>query len=205
LSRRPSHDRSWTARAFCGKPAGPPLRRAAILPVLAGMLAGCQSQPAALPPPRPINQVTYSSPTGSPLDAPASAAPGVGPMSADQIVNSDATAVRLQDVEGVLLQFYALYRRMPNSLDEARPLADADAPADLFFSPVTHAPFAYTAAGLGSGKNPKRIILYESVPQPGGQRWCILMPPPSASHTGSVTMEVIALPDSVFRQFTPQR
>jgi hypothetical protein len=170
--------------------------------LLAGACAGCQSQPAA-PAALPVNQITYLSPTGQAVDAPMPAPPTAGQMSADQIVDSDPAAVRLQDIEGLLLEFYALNRRLPTSLEEARSLADADAPADLFVSPDTHTPFTYTAAGLGSASNSKRIILYESVSHAGGQRWCILMPPPAAASPGSASMEVISLPESVFGRYKP--
>lgn len=173
--------------------------------IIAFLTVGCETQPAP-PTPTPINQVTYGSPNGAqPIGGPIQPIPPLSNMSPDQVVNSGPTAMRLQDIEGVMLQFYALNRRLPNSLEELKPLEDPGTPADFFDSPTTHAPFTYSRIGLGQPNNSKRMILYESVPNRSGQRWCILMPPLTNDRSGAVSMEVVQLPEVVFRQFSAQR
>ena len=118
------------------------------------------------------------------------------------MVGSDPCAVQLQALEGVLLQYYALNHSLPGSLQELLPLADADQPLSLV-CPDTHQPYAYLPAGLSAANQPKRIIVYDSVPHANGVRWCILMPPLVRARPGSLSMEVVALPEAAFRQFYP--
>ena len=165
--------------------------RAPMLAVLVLVGIGCHN-----------HTTSYQNAGGAPLAGlpPASAA---GPrLTTDQVVGSDPCAVQLQNVEGVLLQYFALNHQLPPTLQDLIPLADADQPLSLV-CPETHQPYAYLPAGLSAANQAKRIIVYDAAPHRSGTRWCILMPPLTHAHPGSLSMEVVALPEAAFRQFYP--
>ena len=126
----------------------------------------------------------------------------VGPVSADDAVSADASAARLHDIEGPLLMYYALHHRLPDRLEEIRPLADAD--TDLQLVAPSGQPYLYAPNGLGAPGTSKRIIVADPAPSPRtGARQCILMPPPPTTLGAPLSMEVLPVPEAAFKQFTP--
>ena len=121
-------------------------------------------------------------------------------MSLDQAIGTDPCAERLRDIEGALLMYYALHKQMPPSLQELAPLADLDTPLN-FTSPVTGAPFGYNAAGMPAPGRSKRIIVYETVPEHVGKRWCIRMP--LTDPTAAQSAEVVEIPEADFGNYLP--
>ena len=121
-----------------------------------------------------------------------------GSMSIDDAVASDASASRLHEISGALLMYYALHHRLPQTLDELKPLADAG--TELSVTAPSGRPYLYAPRGLAAMAVEKRLIVADPAPSATGRRWCILMPPPGGP-AASVSMEVLALPEAAFRQF----
>jgi hypothetical protein len=123
------------------------------------------------------------------------------PMTPDEAVLSDPCAARLHDIEGALMLYYALNKRLPDNLDQLRSMADIDTPLD-FTCPVSHLPYVYAPLGLiGPGKV-KRIIVYDPTPAHNGNRWCILMAQQERADAPQA-VEVLSIPEAVFQTYLP--
>ena len=127
---------------------------------------------------------------------------GGGRISADDAVAGDASAARLHDIEGTLLMYYALYHRMPQRLEELKPLADAD--TDLQLVAPSGRPYLYVPDGLVAAGTSKRIIVADPAPSlRTASRQCILAPPLPMSPRASLSMEVLAVPEAAFKRYVP--
>ncbi len=145
----------------------------------------CACQPSGVP------QKLKSS--GAPL-------PTDRPATADEVVASDPCSSRLHDIEGALLMYYAVNKRMPLVLEEIKPYADAGTQLVLT-CPVSNLPYAYSAEGLLAAGTERRMIVWDSTPAHHGLRWCIVMPRPAQ---GSVLVpEVIPITEKAFEAFMP--
>lgn len=125
--------------------------------------------------------------------------PADGSMSLDQALDSDPCAVRMDNIEAALLTYYALYKKMPPNLEAIAPMADVDQPL-YFTSPITGAPFGYSKNGLVAPGRSKRIIVYETVPEHPGHRWCIRMQM-TAKPTDAQSTEVVKLSEKDFEHY----
>jgi hypothetical protein len=120
--------------------------------------------------------------------------------SADEVVGSDECSNRMHNIEGALLMYYATNHRLPISLEEIKPFADAG--TELKFTcPISNQPYVYSQAGLFASGYDKRIIVWDPAPSHHGNRWCIVMP--QAQATGALVPEVVQMPEKAFQAFVP--
>lgn len=152
--------------------------------LLLAMLPACQNKSAA---PRASNRPMV------PLSSD-------GSISADQAIAADPCAARLHDIEGAMLLYYAIYKKLPEKLTDLAPLADFDAPL-VFTCPASGLPYGYDPQGLRSPGKSKQILVYDPTPVHDGRRWCIFTSP--AGPGASRSMEVLAVTDPFFRGYQP--
>ena len=179
--------RHWSSAAFCTL-------------VIGISTPGCVTTTTRSLPTVP-SQPTASASRADVTQATASADAGGGPVSADDAVASDASAARLHDIEGTLLMYCALHKRMPPRLEDLLPLADAD--TDLQVTAPSGRPYLYVPQGLVATGATQRIVVADPAPSPRGSRWCILVPPMPPGARGPLSMEVVAVPEAAFKQYTP--
>jgi hypothetical protein len=113
-------------------------------------------------------------------------------------VETEACAQRLHAIAGAMLLHYAIYRRLPDSLDGLRGLADVDQELN-FTCPVSGQPYAYNPAGLEYQGREERLIVYDALPAHGGTRWGILASPPHGTRPAATW--AVQLPEGVFRLY----
>lgn len=142
---------------------------ASILILAAAMFGGCQAKPQA----KPIVQ--------QPTEADESAA------ALDQA--TDPCALRLQDIIGQLLAYYALYHQMPAKLEDLKPLADAGMDT-TYACPESKEPYVYLGEGVEANGLRDRLMVYDKSAVHHGVRWAITMKPPVA---GQIQMFVIPM------------
>lgn len=122
-------------------------------------------------------------------------------LTPEEAVNSDPCAIRLHDIAGDLLLYYAVNKRLPERLEDLHSLG-ADETESNFTCPLTHQPYVYVPSGLIGPGESKRIIVYDALPAHNGKRWCILMPihdKPGAAQS----VEVLAVPEATFDTYLP--
>ena len=111
------------------------------------------------------------------------------------ISNTDACAMRMQDICGDLLLYYAENHHMPEQLDELANVPDiGEVPP--FVCPVSHQPYIYDRAGIMLPEQQSRVVLYDATPAHSGMRWGITVSDPQAGKP--VIMKVIALREAYF-------
>lgn len=152
--------------------------RTAVVALLAALLlAGCQTAK-----PKQIGQISTSV-------VPA------GTASTAVIPNTDPSAMKLHDIEGALLMYYALNKRLPDRFEQLQPLADVDTPLDLT-CPGSDKPYVYTADGIKLQDREARIVVYEPAPLHSGYRLTIVINEPTPLKP--LVAEVVAMPESFF-------
>jgi hypothetical protein len=169
------------------------LRKRCLLVILAAAaIAGCQQQP----PPAPVQQGPRSYDFSQ---APQPLSPTAQTLTPDDIVATDPTASRLQDIGGYVLLYFRENNYMPASLDDLRTLPGGE---DLHFSSATTGQaFGYYAKGLWPPQSGEKcIIVYDST-LTNGKRWCLFMTLPRAGEALSV--EVNSISDSLFQTYQP--
>ena len=110
----------------------------------------------------------------------------------------DACAARLHDISGLLLEYYALNRQLPERLEELASLAEAEsefAPA----CPVSGMPYVYVPGGLGAEGTGQRLIIYEQTPAHHGMRWVVVAAPAEGGQPPST--RVIPFTEARFRRY----
>jgi hypothetical protein len=123
------------------------------------------------------------------------------PPTADEVVASDASAARLHDIVGAILNYYIHNQNaLPNFLEDVKPYADLGTELN-FTSPSSGLPYAYSASGLFIAGQEKRIIVWDPKPNKQGIRWCILMP--HMAPGAPIVPEVVAIEEKVFEGFAP--
>jgi hypothetical protein len=153
------------------------------------VLAGCQP---ATGPPNADAQTTFDFTQGNGGNAPAGA-----PTSPDEIVSTDPTAARLQDVGGYVLLYYRDHQQMPATLDELRNMPGGQ---DLqFTSASTGKPFVYQPAGMWSPQRGDKCIILYDPDLKHGARWCLFMTPPKAG--AALSVDVAAIPEPIFLNY----
>jgi len=153
------------------------------------LLAGCRP---ATPPPAagPQTAFDFSRENGGNSSAGA-------PLSPDEIVSTDPTAARLQDVGGYVLLYYRDHGQMPATLDELRNIPGGQ---DLqFTSASTGQPFVYQPAGMWSPQRGDKCIILYDLDLKHGARWCLFMTLPKAG--SALTVDVAAIPEPIFLNY----
>jgi len=109
--------------------------------------------------------------------------------------NTDPCAMRMHDISGALLFYYATHHELPKSVGELRHLGGFE---DVeYVCPVSGLPYVYVPAGLPAPNEPgAKIILYDAAPSHQGMRWAITILEPQGS--GPLVTKVIAVPESYF-------
>ena len=114
---------------------------------------------------------------------------------------TDPCAVRMHDLSGQVLLYYAVNKRLPGRVEELEAFADADTGfhADC---PVSGRPYVYAPGGLQSSAGGDRyLILYDAVPAHGGLRWGVFVAPPREGQPPATW--VILMSEEVFRGYVP--
>ena len=140
---------------------------------VAALLAGCKTGPK--PPP--------------------ATAPSLSQSESPVIGSTDPSAMKLHDLSGAMLMYYALNKRLPDSIDDLRPLADGDAGADALV-PGTRTPYVYSANGIVLQDQSARVVLYEPAPLHDGFRLAVRIDEPKPDRP--LIARVISLPESFF-------
>lgn len=118
-------------------------------------------------------------------------------MSIDEAFGGDPVVRRIEAVQEALLTYYHGHRQLPGTLDELR----SPAGEKLELTSASGRPFAYDRLGLSIPSSVgKRVIVYDPAPGPDGGRWCLVMPRSPATGA-AVAMEVVDVPENVFRTF----
>ena len=154
---------------------------------LGWILVGCQTPPA--PKPSSVNPPSIDEP-GNPVEK--------RKLTPEQLAAVDPCAIRLQDITGAILQFYAVNRHLPEKLEEVRTFSDFGAELQ-FTCPVSHQPYLYIPNGLQSAGRNKRIMLHDATAAHDGNRWCVLMAPIQSGK--APYLEVLLLPENLFRTY----
>ncbi|MHB1155583.1 MAG: hypothetical protein ACYC26_01960 [Phycisphaerales bacterium] len=111
--------------------------------------------------------------------------------------NTDACAMRLHDLCGSLLLYYADHGRLPGALGELEPTAELN-PVLTLTCPVSGKPYIYDPAGMDAGDGTGRIIVYDAEASHLGMRWAIKFGEPRGG--GAMVARVVALPERFFRE-----
>ena len=123
------------------------------------------------------------------------------PAASTAIPNLDPGAIRLQDISGALLLFFAEHRYLPETLDQLKTLAELDEPLN-FISPASGKPYIYTSNGMVLQDQKKRLIVYDPAPGPQGYREAIVIDEPVVGQP--LTAKVVAVPESFFLLHPPK-
>jgi hypothetical protein len=107
---------------------------------------------------------------------------------------SDPCALRLHDLLGGLLLFYAQHDALPPNL-KSLPLPSGDI-AEAMHCPVSNQPYIYDPRGLPAPDGASRLMIYDAVPAHGGYRWAVAVAEPRPGQP--LTGEVIAVPEAAF-------
>jgi hypothetical protein len=107
---------------------------------------------------------------------------------------SDPCALRLHDLVGGLLLYYAQHNELPPNLKTLE-LPSGELTNDLV-CPVSHQPYIYDPRGLPAPDEKSRLIIYDAVPAHGSFRWAVAITEPKPGQP--LIAEVVAAPESIF-------
>lgn len=110
----------------------------------------------------------------------------------------DQCADHLQEICGLILQYYVDNRHLPATMEELQALAVSQAePADLFVCPVSHVRYIYNPTGvpMSTLNPPARLIMYDAEPVHHGHRWGITVSPPMSGHP--LICRVVVVPNNL--------
>lgn len=112
---------------------------------------------------------------------------------------TDPCATRLHELSGQLLMFYAVNKRLPDSVEELTPFTGTAFAADC---PTSDQPYVYAPGGLrSSSSGDRRLILYDATPAHRGLRWGVFIAPPQGMQPPATW--VILMSEEVFRGYVP--
>jgi hypothetical protein len=149
----------------------------------------CQQTPA--PNSGPARRVMVSS-------SPTNAGDPIKPVSINEAIKSDPCALRLHDIAGAILMYYALNREMPTHLEDLRAMQDVDQQLN-FTCPVSNQPYVYVPQGMTSPGRTKMILVHDPTPSHNGTRWCILAA--SGKPGEPISLEVLPITEPVFLSY----
>ena len=126
--------------------------------------------------------------------SPAGPNPGSGQtFSPDVLTAKDRCPAQLQNIEGAILLYSTLHKKLPEKLDELA--AYSDSPLNLV-CPESKLRYVYVPVGLRKPGGTKRIIVHDPARHADGTRWCIVMN--DGRPGGSQSTEVVQLPEPLF-------
>jgi hypothetical protein len=124
---------------------------------------------------------------------------GARGASADDIFgDSKSSAERLHDLSGPLLLYYAIHRRLPETLEDLASVADADRTPE-FTSPASGKRLVYTPSAVPPPGQDRRLVLYDPTPTGARTYWAILMGYPRGDQPAATW--VVELPEQALRSY----
>jgi hypothetical protein len=160
------------------RPATPAGRwcRLAGMVLVAGSMALCSG--CVTEHPKPVARTTASKPS--------------------QLRGIDDCGLNMHDLSSYLLEYYAINRHLPQTLEELRPLVDVD--KDLRLTcPVSHKPYLYYPDGLVAAGEQRKLLVVDAEPSHNGQRWAIVTLP--AEGKTPLGLWVVQLKEAAAQQF----
>jgi hypothetical protein len=118
----------------------------------------------------------------------------------DDILGTDPSAVRLQNLGGDFLLYMRVYGQMPAKLEDLRAVDD-QAGANTVNSPAVGQPYVYVPRGLWLSGHSNDIVVFDPALTKRSMRWCLFLGPRRGN--GSFSVDVVALPESVFKTYKP--
>jgi hypothetical protein len=109
-------------------------------------------------------------------------------------VNTDPCAMRLHEISGALLLYFATHRDLPPTI-EALEKAPGATDAGPLVCPVSNLPYLYLPAGLPAPDRESLIVLADAQPSHAGMRWAVTILPPA---NGPLIAKVVPIPESQF-------
>lgn len=154
-----------------------PNLRGSLSSVLAVMLmiAGCQSEPVH---PATAKEVATA-----------------GKLPAD-----DPCVNQLHDLCGYLLQYSIINKQLPTTLEQLRPMVDADKQLPLN-CPKSGKPYRYHPNGLIAPGDKRLLILVDPEPSHSGYRLAIVATPPEPELSKPVSLWVVQIPDAAMKLY----
>jgi len=122
--------------------------------------------------------------------------PPAKPISDDAA--TDACAMRLHDLCGPMLLYFAAKHRLPLTLQELEPYAFGPTPL-LFTCPESGLPYQYASDGLTRDGDPWRLLVFDAKAVHHGMRWGIVGLPESGTHPAD--LRVVQLTESVYQEY----
>jgi hypothetical protein len=107
--------------------------------------------------------------------------------------NVDPCAMRLHDLCGPLLFYYARFNMLPPKAEDLAAMPGFDVPA--IACPVTNKPYLYNPHGPTGPDPGSRIILYDAAAH-DGRRWGIAVTEPEPGQ--ALVAKVVVVPESIF-------
>ncbi|MBP7933405.1 MAG: hypothetical protein KA354_02045 [Phycisphaerae bacterium] len=141
------------------------------------------------------------SPPGKPPPAPTSPATSATPARQTPNSNTDPCAMRLHDICGPLLLYYATHQQLPARIEELAHVPGFENVRD-FTCPTSGQPYVYNPIGIVNSGAAPRIVLYDPTPTHSGIRWAISIIEPGNKNAALIA-KVVALPESSFSLSPP--
>ncbi len=102
--------------------------------------------------------------------------------------------MRLHDICGPLLLYYATHQQLPARIEELAHVPGFDNVRD-FSCPTSGQPYVYNPIGIVNSGAAPRIVLYDPTPAHFGIRWAISIIEPGDKNAALIA-KVVALPES---------
>jgi len=142
-----------------------------------------------------------AAPAAPQASAPAPAAAATGEPA--KLSNTDPCAMRMHDLCGGLLLYFAQHQDLPSKLEDLATIPGLDAPGGAaFVCPESAKPYVYSIDGMMEPERRSRIILYDPEPSHLNMRWAIRIQEPQAGE--ALVARVVALPESRFMLRPPR-
>lgn len=148
--------------------------------------SGCVQQPVTNQPPR----VAVNNSNGP-----------LAPSAHGEFTDIDSCAGRLHDIEGELLEYYRLHQKLPPTLQDLRPIAQALGDEGNYACPTSGLPYIYAPSGMVIQGDDRRLILYDAVPAHGGARWGLLFGEAYGNRPPSAW--VVKIPEPLLQRYHP--
>jgi hypothetical protein len=110
----------------------------------------------------------------------------------------DPCADRLQEICGIILQYYVDNHQLPADMEQLQAIAiQQHEPGNLFVCPVSHLRYVYNASGipLYSVDPPAKLVMYDAQPVHNGRRWGIAITPAMSGRP--VICRVVSVPGNM--------